>query len=134
MTMFKLLCNVIRNTTFHLSLILQKVALVYVYLGWSIFQINHHGLTSLFLCLELVQKATKDDSRDFLFYLAVAYYRLKVSPILASIMIVFQRSYTVGLNHYFSCQVVVKLLFLQGGIHILSLIASICLSSCCQGI
>lgn len=26
---------------------------------------------------ELVQKATKDDSRDFLFYLAVAYYRLK---------------------------------------------------------
>ncbi|CAG5929160.1 unnamed protein product [Menidia menidia] len=28
---------------------------------------------------ELVQKASKDDSRDFLFYLAVANYRLKVS-------------------------------------------------------
>ncbi|KAB5579304.1 hypothetical protein PHYPO_G00193560 [Pangasianodon hypophthalmus] len=26
---------------------------------------------------ELVQKSTKDDQRDFLFYLAVAYYRLK---------------------------------------------------------
>lgn len=33
----------------------------------------------LFLLLELVQKASKDDSRDFLFYLAVANYRLKVS-------------------------------------------------------
>ncbi|XP_019116867.1 mitochondrial fission 1 protein [Larimichthys crocea] len=31
----------------------------------------------LFLVLELVQKSSKDDSRDFLFYLAVANYRLK---------------------------------------------------------
>lgn len=34
------------------------------------------------LCLlELVQKASRDDSRDFLFYLAVANYRLKVCDI-----------------------------------------------------
>lgn len=33
----------------------------------------------LFFLSELVQKASKDDSRDFLFYLAVANYRLKVS-------------------------------------------------------
>ncbi|MEQ2206457.1 hypothetical protein XENOCAPTIV_029550 [Xenoophorus captivus] len=30
---------------------------------------------------ELVQKSSKDDSRDFLFYLAVANYRLKVSHV-----------------------------------------------------
>lgn len=28
--------------------------------------------------IELVQKSSKDDQRDFLFYLAVANYRLKV--------------------------------------------------------
>lgn len=36
---------------------------------------------SVCFVLELVQKASKDDSRDFLFYLAVANYRLKVSVI-----------------------------------------------------
>lgn len=35
----------------------------------------------LFFSLELVQKTSKDDSRDFLFYLAVANYRLKVSAV-----------------------------------------------------
>lgn len=48
------------------------------------FQLSWFELVCLFVCLfvflvELVQKASKDDSRDFLFYLAVANYRLKVS-------------------------------------------------------
>lgn len=34
--------------------------------------------------IELVLKASKDDSRDFLFYLAVAYYRLKVRTFIQS--------------------------------------------------
>uniref|UniRef100_A0A3B5M1I7 Uncharacterized protein n=1 Tax=Xiphophorus couchianus TaxID=32473 RepID=A0A3B5M1I7_9TELE len=42
------------------------------------------GLTALaniyvFCLAELVHKSSKDDSRDYLFYLAVANYRLKVS-------------------------------------------------------
>lgn len=40
-------------------------------------------LLLLFCLVELVQKASKDDSRDFLFYLAVANYRLKVSHFLS---------------------------------------------------
>lgn len=52
--------------------------------GFSVFSAFLVWIVCLFVCLfvvlvELVQKASKDDSRDFLFYLAVANYRLKVS-------------------------------------------------------
>lgn len=46
---------------------------------WTYPQIVVLLLLSLSCLVELVQKASKDDSRDFLFYLAVANYRLKVS-------------------------------------------------------
>lgn len=38
----------------------------------------HHSCMNYLPITELVQKSAKDDQRDFLFYLAVANYRLKV--------------------------------------------------------
>lgn len=38
----------------------------------------YHSCINNLILLELVQKSAKDDQRDFLFYLAVANYRLKV--------------------------------------------------------
>lgn len=52
----------------------------------KLYQIILEEFSSVFFLfhVELVHKASKDDSRDFLFYLAVAYYRLKVSTFIQS--------------------------------------------------